>query len=69
MGKKITWYCDTCHREAEGTQPPPGWTELSYWDVKFEKFRRHCFCTNACAKEWLNRQELRKTKDGPRKEV
>jgi len=53
MSKRIIWGCDTCRIEAEGTAPPPGWIEASYWDRKSEKYRRFAFCSQPCAMRWL----------------
>ena len=57
--KRITWGCDTCGVEANGTMPPLGWVEASFFDHKADKYRRFCFCSYACLVRWAQSKGIK----------
>ena len=57
MTKRITWICDVCRKEAEGSVLgilPSGWLEISFYNIRWY---RYAFCSYSHLVGWAEARE------------
>ena len=63
--KVVYWRCDceNCNKQAEGYVIPQGWLEASFYDKRYQKFRRYCFCGYTHLAEWAEARKNHSQKE------